>query len=139
MSDDTNAPSEVPTGRQWAYQQPKEILDLAWNLYYELSEGPPHGAPGAIDLSHMRIDHPVVSRLFDIAITAYREVTESVDDGIDAVLSVFARLAKEPTLTEDQRAAMNRQFIVALLRANGHVHEGESFLFCRPGCPKWKG
>ncbi len=63
--------------KQWHYTQPREVLNLAWDRYMELSLlDTPEGAPSLPDLTNL--EPADVSRLFDIAITAYRQ---DVSDG----------------------------------------------------------
>ncbi len=57
----------------WTFTQPIEVLDLAWDLYMERSLDPTaDGAPGFVGLSMEAVPPGDISRLFDIAITAYQ-------------------------------------------------------------------
>ena len=78
MSEPHSEPANDHVSDEWSYTQPIEILNWAWDAYTEASMEPaPHGAPTVVTLLlDMNVPPPVLSRLFDIAITAYREHTE---------------------------------------------------------------
>lgn len=71
---------QVQDPREPVYVQPREILDLAWDRYMDLTlpEGSATMYPGAPRLPQAHLLHELglLSMMFDNAITAYRESVE---------------------------------------------------------------